>query len=148
MGSLAAGRSPALYQAGEMGHEAQEMVQAVCGHAEENAGGGGQEDGGGRPFEAAGLPVDGEAGGGAGPVEEAENHQAQGGDGRPALGGQDAGEGGYFFQLGQGSRLEVGHEHDGQHDLVGGKAQEEGGQNDAVQAHEAAQGIQEAGEGG
>ncbi len=89
--------------------------------------------------------MDGKAGGRAGPVEQAEDHQAYGSDGGPPVLQKNRREGGHFFHLYQAASLQVGHENDGQDDLIGRKSQDKRGQDHAVKPHETAERVQKAG---
>ena len=44
------------------------------------------------------------------------------------------------------SRLEIGHQDDGDDNLVGGESQDKGNQDDAIQPHEPPEGVKEAGQ--
>lgn len=113
--------------------------------AEEQAHGGGQSHGYGRPFQTLGLLPDGHAGGGAGPVEQGEQHEAQGGHLGPAVGYQQLAQGGQLARLHQHPAGAVGHQGDGQDDLIGGETQNKRHQNHSVQAEQGGEGIEKAG---
>lgn len=124
----------------------EQVKQHVCRDAQNDSCGCGEDYGSGGPFQASGLVVNGQAGSGAGPVKQTEDHQAYGGGCRPPVGREQGRQGGQFFHLHQTAGLQIGHEYNGKDDLVGGKSQDKRRQNDAVQPHKAAQRIQKAGE--
>ena len=77
-------------------------------------------------------------------MEHAESHEAEGGAPGPALKDQELAEGSGGSS---GTCLEVDHQDQGKHGLVGRKPDQKGGQNRAVQSHEAAGGGQETDQG-
>ena len=101
----------------------------------------GDQESQGGPQGAAGFFADRQQGGGAGPVEQGEQQHTHRPPGGPALGEEDGQEGAQI-QGGQGPLGLVGHQGNGQHDLVGREAQEEGEQQHPIQAQGVAQRVQ------
>ena len=78
-------------------------------------------------------------------MDQGEEHGAHCCQPGPALVHQQGMQGVQALVAGQAAGGQVGHEHNGDDDLVGGKAQDKGGQNHAVHAQRLAQRVQEAG---
>lgn len=110
-------------------------------NAKPRAHGGGQGYRRRRPLQALRLLVDREACRPTGEMEQGEHQRAHRRGGGPAVGRQQPVKLGEASVVGQGPRGQVPHQHARHHDLIGGEAQEEGQQDDAVQAHQPAQGL-------
>ena len=81
-----------------------------------------QKHSNGRPLQAVRLLVNRQGGGGAGPVEQGKQRHTCGGCQRPAVGDQQRTQTVQPLHFHQRPLRQVGHQHDGQHDLIGGKA--------------------------
>ena len=92
-----------------------------------------------RPPAAAGLPADGEAGGAAGEVQQAQGHHTQGRLRGPAAVQQNGPQRLQPAALRQRPGVQIAHQQNGQHDLIGGKPQQKGQQHHAIQPHEPSQ---------
>ena len=78
-------------------------------------------------------------------MEEGENHRAGCLSCAPAVGQKHTFQGGRISQTLETALAQVGHQGNGQDDLVGGKPQQEGQQQHPIQAQEGAHGVQDSG---
>ena len=78
-------------------------------------------------------------------MEQGENQGAGRGQPGPALVQEQLAQGVQAGVVGEGAGGQIGHEHHRDDDLIGRKAQEEGGQDDPVQAQQPGEGVQKAG---
>ena len=81
-------------------------------------------------------------------MEESENHRAGCLSCTPAVGQKHSFQGGRISQALETALAQVGHQGNGQDDLVGGKPQHKGQQQHPIQAQEGAHGVQGSGQAG
>ena len=97
------------------------------------------------PFDTVCLLGNGDAGGGARPMEQREEHGAYRRQPGPAVVTQKGPQGVQVPHVLEGAGGKIGHDENGHHNLVGGEAQQEGRQDGPVQPQHMAQRVQEAG---
>ena len=74
-------------------------------------------------------------------MKQREQHHVQCGQPGPALVQEDLLEGKHIGNLGQGPRSQISHQQD-QHDFIGGKADDKGHQNEAIESERARKRIE------
>jgi|SRR5690554_2019138 len=105
---------------------------------------GGEEGSDKRPFPAGRFPPNCKECGGAGPVEEGKDQEVHHSEPGPAIENEQILDGCNAAELYHSSFREVAHEQNGNHNLIGGKAQEKGEEDYPIQSHEPAQRIEKA----
>lgn len=105
----------------------------------------GDQEGCSRPFPAAGLLMNGEAGGGARPVQQRKEHCAYCGQPRPSVGHKQLMEGGIAFKINDMPRRHIGHQNDGDHNFICGKPKDKGEEDDPVQPHQVGEWVKKMG---
>lgn len=98
----------------------------------------GRGDGKGRkgPFQALCFLANGQAGGAAGPVQQAEQHGANGRQPRPAIADEQGVKLREVFQLGQRPGRHIAHDENGHNDFICREAQNKRHQDISVQPHQ------------
>ena len=89
--------------------------------------------------------MNGEAGSGARPVQQRKEHCAYCGQPRPSVGYEQLMEGGITFKINDMSRRHIGHQYNGDHNLIRGKTEDKSEEDDAVQPHQMGEGVEEMG---
>lgn len=89
--------------------------------------------------------MNGEAGSGARPVQQRKEHCAYCGQPRPSVGYEQLMEGGITFKINDMSRRHIGHQYNGDHNLIRGKTEDKSEEDDTVQPHQMGEGVEEMG---
>ena len=121
------------------------MKNAVCRHAGKAADNRGDQGGKQRPEKAARFLFDGQKRGGAGPVKQRKEDDADRRSRCPAVRREQGVHGFQSRKLRETALCHVGHDDDGNDRFVGGKAEDERHEDDTVHAEQTGKGIEEIG---